>query len=133
MREVYWDTDCEDYDEINDINDFCTPPPQYCTQGAVNIVNMVGDLEKIAVIPGESSLTKFHDLDKCWALIKETDIFWSDDDSEGEEDEIVSGNNSLPTQEIVDPNQVSCGSGVTPVLSSPSTPSFLSSSLQSAQ
>ena len=54
--------------------------------GAVNVAKMVGDLEKIAVISGESSLTKFHDLDRRWDLIRQSDIFWSDEESDAEED-----------------------------------------------
>ena len=54
--------------------------------GTINVANMAGELKKIAVVPVESILTHFWGLDKRWSLKRENEIFWSDSESEDEDD-----------------------------------------------
>ena len=43
---------------------------------------MANELKNIAVVPGESNLTRFQDLDARWNLIKQQDLFLSDTESD---------------------------------------------------
>ena len=68
----------DDCDE--DIEDGCDEYVKTLGAMKVKVANMVGDLHKLAIIPGETALTKFHNLDTRWKLVKDNYIYWSDDE-----------------------------------------------------
>ena len=78
--EVNMGTTEDDFD--GDVEDDCDDLVRSLGAVKVNVANMVGDLHKLAIIPVETALTKFHNLDTRWDLIRENCIFWSDDEDD---------------------------------------------------